>query len=80
MFRYFENVPDELSEMRTSEAHAASERHVGMLFGDAEECITTMARWKHMCDEAQCFGRALYDAEQVVIDSAPVLLHEMWQR
>lgn len=80
VFRYFENVPDELSEMRTAEARHAGERHVGMLFGDAEECITTMASWKHMCDEAQCFGRALYDAEQVAIDSAPAVLNEAWQR
>lgn len=80
VFRYFENVPDELSEMRTAEARSVGERHVGMLYGDAEECITTMASWKHMCDEAQCFGRALYDAEQVAIDAAPALLNEAWQR
>lgn len=80
VFRYFENVPDELSEMRTTESRCAGERHVGMLYGDAEECITTMASWKHMCDEAQCFGRALYDAEQVAIDAAPAILNEAWQR
>lgn len=67
VWRYFENVPEELSEMRTREAAAAADKHVRTLFGEECECITTMACWKHMCDEAQWFGRALYDAEQLAL-------------
>ena len=37
------------------------------LFGDAKECITTLQSWQHMCTEARWFGRALYDAEQLVV-------------
>jgi hypothetical protein len=36
------------------------------LFGNlGGECITTLAAWTVMCEEARSFGRALYDAEQV---------------
>lgn len=37
------------------------------LFGDGEECITTVASWQMMITEARWVGRALYDAEEVVL-------------
>ena len=37
------------------------------LFGDQEECITTLQAWQQMMHEAKWFGRALYDAEEVVL-------------
>ncbi len=36
------------------------------LFGSkGGECITTLAAWTVMCEEARSFGRALFDAEEV---------------
>ena len=37
------------------------------LFGTEEECITSLAAWQHMCTEARWVGRALFDAEEVVL-------------
>ena len=37
------------------------------LFGEGEECITTVASWQMMIMEARWVGRALYDAEEVVL-------------
>lgn len=37
------------------------------LFGEDEECITTMTAWQNMVAEARWVGRALYDAEEVVL-------------
>ena len=37
------------------------------LFGDAEECITTIQSWQQMTHEAKWVGRALYDAEDIVL-------------
>lgn len=37
------------------------------LFGDNEECITTMPAWQMMVTEARWVGRALFDAEEVVL-------------
>ena len=37
------------------------------LFGDSEECITTMQSWQMMVLEARWVGRALFDAEEVVL-------------
>ncbi len=39
------------------------------LFGLEEECITSLAAWQHMCTEARWVGRALFDAEEVVLRS-----------
>lgn len=44
-------------------------RHCRALFGDAEECITTLQAWQQMTHEAKWFGRALYDAEDIVLRS-----------
>ena len=37
------------------------------LFGAEEECITSLAAWQHMCTEARWVGRALFDAEEIVL-------------
>ena len=37
------------------------------LFGREEECITSLAAWQHMCTEARWIGRALFDAEDIVL-------------
>lgn len=37
------------------------------LFGDQEECLTTLLAWQSMTHEAKWFGRALYDAEEMAI-------------
>ena len=37
------------------------------LFGTEEECITSLAAWQHMCTEARWVGRALFDAEEMVL-------------
>ncbi len=37
------------------------------LFGESEECITTMKAWQMMVLEARWVGRALFDAEEVVL-------------
>ncbi len=37
------------------------------LFGTEEECITSLAAWQHMCTEARWIGRALFDAEDIVL-------------
>lgn len=38
------------------------------LFGSAGgECITTLAAWTVMCEEARSFGRALFDAEEIIL-------------
>ena len=39
------------------------------LFGDAEECLTTLNAWQNMCEEARHFGRALFDAEELVLST-----------
>ena len=39
------------------------------LFGDQEECLTTLLAWQEMTNEARWFGRALYDAEDLVLQS-----------
>lgn len=39
------------------------------LFGDQEECLTTLLAWQQMTNEARWFGRALYDAEELVLQS-----------
>lgn len=39
------------------------------LFGSEEECITSLAAWQHMCTEARWVGRALFDAEEMVLRS-----------
>lgn len=78
VWRFFENVPEELSQIRTAETAAAADLHVRTLFGEEQECITTMSAWKHMCDEAQWVGRALYDAEQLVLINAPRCTTYTW--
>ena len=37
------------------------------MFGSTSECITTLQSWQQMCTEARWFGRALFDAEQLVV-------------
>ena len=37
------------------------------LFGEQDECITTLQAWQQMTHEAKWFGRALYDAEEFVL-------------
>lgn len=37
------------------------------LFGDQEECLTTLLAWQSMTNEAKWFGRALYDAEEMAM-------------
>jgi len=68
-WKFFENVPDELSSLRTTEAIAVAERHLRALFGDGEECLTTLQAWQQMTYEAKRFGRALFDAEDMVLQS-----------
>lgn len=68
-WKYFENVPDELSNLRTTEAIAVAERHLRALFGDGEECLTTLQAWQQMTYEAKRFGRALFDAEDMVLQN-----------
>lgn len=69
-WRFFEAVPSQLSEFRTPEAAVVADRHLRALFGNVGgECITTLAAWTVMCEEARSFGRSLYDAEQVVLDN-----------
>ncbi|KAL3133149.1 hypothetical protein ABBQ38_007044 [Trebouxia sp. C0009 RCD-2024] len=69
VWRYFENVPDAISELRTKEAAKVADRHLRALFGDQEECLTTLLAWQEMTNEARWFGRALYDAEDLVLQS-----------
>ncbi|KAK9823830.1 hypothetical protein WJX72_005805 [[Myrmecia] bisecta] len=70
VWRYFENVPDAITSLRTGVAAAVADRHLRALFGDQEECITTLLAWQQMCHEARWFGRALYDAEEFVLQSS----------
>lgn len=45
------------------------------LFGNVGgECITTLAAWTVMCEEARSFGRSLYDAEQVLVFDTHLIL------
>ncbi|EIE18492.1 hypothetical protein COCSUDRAFT_60158 [Coccomyxa subellipsoidea C-169] len=67
VWRYFESVPEEMSSMRTQEAAAVADRHLRALFGTEEECITSLAAWQQMCTEARWIGRALFDAEGIVL-------------
>ncbi|KAK9902224.1 hypothetical protein WJX75_008431 [Coccomyxa subellipsoidea] len=67
VWRYFESVPEEMSSMRTQEAAAVADRHLRALFGVEEECITSLAAWQQMCTEARWIGRALFDAEGIVL-------------
>ncbi|CAL8465952.1 g5488 [Coccomyxa elongata] len=67
VWRYFESVPDSMDSMRTREAVAVADRHLRALFGTEEECITSLAAWQHMCTEARWIGRALFDAEDIVL-------------
>lgn len=119
VWRYFENVPDAISDLRTKEAAQVADRHLRSdlsrqgkhvlaqrvtssackdshnlhlyllsvirltltscsigsltkcraLFGDQEECLTTLLAWQEMTNEARWFGRALYDAEDLVLQS-----------
>ncbi|DBA97322.1 TPA: hypothetical protein ACH3X1_015060 [Trebouxia sp. C0004] len=69
VWRYFENVPDAISDLRTKEAAQVADRHLRALFGDQEECLTTLLAWQQMTNEARWFGRALYDAEEIVLQS-----------
>ena len=133
VWRYFENVPDAISDLRTKEAAQVADRHLRSvfsphadhtrspktcfchilllcrtnlykestlyfpantllpgvwlsalnefpqvtcmvaacraLFGDQEECLTTLLAWQQMTNEARWFGRALYDAEEIVLQS-----------
>ena len=43
--------------------------HRRTLFGEAEECLTTLNAWQNMCEEARHFGRALFDAEELVLST-----------
>ena len=42
------------------------------LFGDEMESLTTLNAWQNMCEEARHFGRALFDAEEVVLTAMRV--------
>ena len=39
------------------------------LFGDSKECITTLKAWQQMTNEARWVGRAMYDAEDMVLSA-----------
>ena len=39
------------------------------LFGDQTECLTTLLAWQQMLNEAKWFGRALYDAEELLLQN-----------
>jgi hypothetical protein len=39
------------------------------LFGDQVECITTLLSWQNMCEEGRHFGRSLFDAEEMVLQT-----------
>ncbi|KAK9794604.1 hypothetical protein WJX73_006210 [Symbiochloris irregularis] len=67
VWRFFEQVPGHISSPRTVQAKEVATRHLRALFGSSSECITTLQAWQHMCIEARWFGRALYDAEQLVM-------------
>lgn len=77
VWRYFENVPDELADMRSTAAPAVIHRHIRALFGDQDECITTLGAWSDMCDEARWFGRAVYDAEDFLLQQTDKGIHHL---
>ena len=47
------------------------------LFGDEKESITTLWAWQHMLQEARWFGRALYDAEDLIMRQSGDFLTEV---
>lgn len=47
------------------------------LFGDEKESITTLWAWQHMLQEARWFGRALYDAEELIMRQSRDFLTEV---